>query len=108
MTEYSPDSWVIIKMKYKDQLLHKVLGGWIGGYLNGDSWRLNSSVERVEMIEGKYHFYGSSGSVYKCNPDMYGLRIVTANIWDKMKTTYPEQVELLPDCDWSQFDFGEK
>ena len=108
MTEYNPDSWVVLKMTYKDQTFYKVLGGWAGGYLNGDSWRLNSGVERAELVDGKYHFHGSSGSVYRCNPEMYGLRVVTANIFDQMKSAHPDAVELLEDRDWSQFDFGVK
>jgi hypothetical protein len=30
----------------------------------------------------------------------------TAGIWDGMKNKYPDQVELLDDCDWTKFDFG--
>lgn len=108
MTEYNPDCWVMLKMTYRDEVFYKVLGGWVGGYLYGDFWRLNSGVERVELIDGMYHFHGSSGSVYKCNPDTYGLRVVTANILNEMKSAHPDVVELLDDCDWTQFDFGVK
>lgn len=105
MTDYTPDSWVILKMTHKDETFYKVLGGWSSSYLYGDSWRLNSGIERVELEDNVYKFYGSSGSVYNCSKDNYGLRISTANIWDKMKEKYPDQVELLEDRDWSTMEW---
>ena len=105
MTEYNPDSWVVIKMINKDQTFYKVLGGWSGGYLDGDSWRLNSGVDRVELDNDMYKFYGSSGSVYNCHKESYGLKMITADIWKQMKEKYPDQVELLEDCDWSQMEW---
>ena len=109
MTEYNPDSWVVIKMTYKDETFYKVLGGWSGGYLNGDSWRLNSGIEKCEydIANDKWRFYGSSGSVYIVNPESYGLRMATAGIWNQMKNKYPDQVELLDDRDWSQMEWKE-
>ena len=108
MTEYNPDCWVMLKMTYKDETFYKVLGGWSGSYLYGDSWRLNSGVERAELEDGKYYFHGSSGSVYVCHPSSYGLRTSTAGIWETMKNRHPDNVELLEDCDWTKFDFGVK
>ena len=105
MTEYNPDSWVVIKMTNKDQTFYKVLGGWSGGYLDGDSWRLNSGVERVELDNDRYMFYGSSGSVYNCHKESYGLKMITAGIWNQMKEKYPDQVELLDDRDWSTMEW---
>ena len=106
MTEYNPDSWVVIKMTNKDQTFYKVLGGWSGGYLNGTSWRLNSGIEKVELNNDRYIFHGASGSVYSCHKESYGLKMSTAATWNEMKTRYPDQVELLDDCDWTKFDFG--
>ena len=105
MTEYNPDSWVVIKMTHNDKTFYKVLGGWSSSYLYGDSWRLNSGIERVELEGDVYKFYGSSGSVYSCHKENYGLRASTAYVWDMMKEKYPDQVELLEDCDWSQLKF---
>ena len=106
MTEYNPDSWVVIKMTNKGETFYKVLGGWAGGYLNGSSWRLNSGIEKAELNNSVYKFYGASGSVYNCSKGSYGLRMSTTGTWNEMKNTYPDQVELLDDCDWTNFDFG--
>lgn len=105
MTEYKPDSWVIIKMTHNEQTFYKVLGGWSGGYLNGTSWRLNSGVEKVSLDNDRYMFYGSSGSVYSCHKETYGLKMSTAGIWDQMKEKFSEQVELLEDRDWSAMEW---
>lgn len=105
MTVYTPDSWVVIRMTHKEQIIYKVLGGWSGGYINGSSWRLNSGTVRAEYDIGRdvWNFYGSSGSVYSVNPDTYGLRMSTSEIWETMKNTYPNNVELLPaDTDWNK------
>ena len=63
MTQYNPDRWVVLKMIHNGTTLHKVLGHWHGGYLNGDSWRLNSGITHVESVPGFYRFHGSSGSI---------------------------------------------
>ena len=105
MTEYNPDSWVVIKMIHKDQTFYKVLGGWSGGYLNGTSWRLNSGVEKADLDNDLYKFYGASGSVYNCHKESYGLKMSTASVWNEMKEKYPDQVELLDDRDWTQMEW---
>lgn len=107
MTEYTPDNWVILRMTYQDQIIYKLLGGWGGSYINGSSWRLNGGIEKCEydITNDKWRFYGSSGSVYVVNPDSYGLRMATVDAYTKMKKSYPNQVEMLEDCDWSQKDW---
>lgn len=110
MTEYTPDSWVVLKMTYRDQTFYKVLGGWSGSFVDGSSWRLNSGIEKCEydVSNDQFRFYGSSGSVYSVNPDSYGLRMSTVDTYTNMKKHFPNQVELLENCDWSEFNFGEQ
>ena len=107
MTEYRPDSWVVLKMTHKDQTFYKVLGGWSGGYLDGDSWRLNSGIDKCEydVDNDLYHFHGSSGSDYVVCPESYGLRWSTAGVWAQMKERFPDQVELLENRDWSTMEW---
>jgi hypothetical protein len=50
MNEYTCDNWVVIKMK-GDDTHYRVLAGWSGGYLDGDSWRMNSGITKVEELE---------------------------------------------------------
>lgn len=103
MSEYTPDNWVVIKVMAKPNDTHyRVFAGWSGGYLDGDSWRLNSGIVKVEEDENYYYFYGSSGSFYKCNKDAYCIRNNNAYIWNSLKEKYGDKVEIMPeDTDWN-------
>lgn len=75
MTEYCPDLWVVVKIDSTDPTKypsHKVFGTWRGGYLDGDSWRMNSGIDRVSQDGNYLLFHGFSGSVYRCHKDGYG------------------------------------
>jgi hypothetical protein len=74
---YIPDSWVLVKIKEGD---YRVLAGWSGGYLDGNSWRLNSGVAQVTSCPTSYDVHGDSGSVYRCFSRAYGLRMSTAPV----------------------------
>lgn len=85
--DYTPDNWVILKIKAGkyDRGFYKVLAGWSGGYLYGDSWRMNSGVTRVEENGDYYEFYGSSGSCYRCHKKGYRLTMAKAGIYNQLK-----------------------
>lgn len=70
---YTPEEWILIKIN-SDDPHYRVFGSWRGGYLNGDSWKMNSGVTSVEMKGDYYLFNGASGSVYKCHKKAYGIR----------------------------------
>ena len=71
MANYYPDRWVLVKITGTDPH-YRVFATWRGGYLTGDSWKLNSGVTAVEEDETHYRFHGSSGSVYECHKKCYG------------------------------------
>lgn len=98
---YKPDNWVVIKIKAPTETFYKVLGGWSGGYLDGDSWRMNSGVIEIEEDNDFYYFYGSSGSCYTCNKSSYGLKLNNAHVWESLSNRAGDKVELmLEDTDW--------
>lgn len=80
MSVYTPDRWVVLEItdgscshdnqKYK---FYKVFGTWAGGYLYGDSWRMNSGIERITSDSERFYFHGYSGSVYECRKDCEGI-----------------------------------
>ena len=101
MSEYTPDNWVVIKFTQQvksgntgygrtERVFYKVLGGWSGGYLDGDSWRLNSGIVDVEETTDSYIFIGGSGSRYICNKTQECLRMNTAGIWKQMQEASEE------------------
>ena len=105
MTTYTPDCWTVVFLNGPDPH-YRVLAGWSGGYLHGDSWKLNSGITRVEE-DGEYLlFYGLSGSVYHCHRHGYGLRMSTAGIWNQLKQLHGDAVSLLDEAtDWNNQDW---
>lgn len=96
MSEYNPDSWVIIKvMGIEDKDFFKVLAGWSGGYLDGDSWRMNSGIDKIEDDGDYYNFIGQSGSVYRCHKEGESMRMSMSGTWARMLREYPDNVELV-------------
>ena len=72
-----PEQWVIIRISTEDNIDipdYKVFGGWRGGYIDGDRWKLNSGIASVEEDDDYYYFSGVSGSCYKCHKKGYGLK----------------------------------
>lgn len=102
---YFPDNWVIIKLKGDDPH-YRVLAGWSGGYLDGDSWRMNSGITKVEFRHDKYIFHGSSGSQYICHKDAYTLRMNNAYVWNQLQELHGDKVELMDEnTDWMNMDW---
>jgi len=98
MNENKPDSWVILKLPSGHG--YKVLAGWSGGYLDGDSWRLNSGITRIER-EGEYYMiHGYSSSVYQCHSSRYTLSMSIAGIAESLQR---QGTEVMDDReDWTQ------
>lgn len=92
---YRPDRWVLIEIK-GDKPFLKVLAGWSGGYLNGDSWRMNSGISKVHEEPQHYIFEGVSGSRYHCSKSSYGLTALTASIFAQLP---PAQTTLIQEED---------
>lgn len=63
---YTPDGYAILKIQAYgcDVIVIKVFGSWSGGYLDGDSWRINSGIIDVKENEDEYVVTGYSGSQY--------------------------------------------
>lgn len=100
---YSPDKWLLVEIGGTDPH-YRVFGSWSGGYLDGDEWRLNSGITRVEEDETHYYFYGGSGSCYKCNKEMYGATGygwgVIQGFVDENRLTIMEKPDNIMDMDW--------
>lgn len=96
MSIYTPDKWVILKMKYEDEVLYKVFASWYGGYSNSDSWQLNSGIVSVELDEdGFYNFTGYSGSVYCCHKDCYGVTNYSDGVLDNIRKRFRSEITIL-------------
>lgn len=97
--EYTPDKWVILKLTDKKETIYKVLAGWSGSYLEGQSWKINSGITKVEVTDTHYFFHGYTGSVYKCSKHGYGMNMIMSSVYAGFKNA-PE-VELLEEQDFT-------
>jgi len=73
-----PDNWVVIKLEKNDKsplikTIYKVFASWTEGYLDNDSWRINSGIESVDEDSETIYFKGYSGSCYACRKSKYGM-----------------------------------
>ena len=92
-----PERWVILKLPNN---YYKVFGTWADGYLDGDRWKLNSGISKVEQDENFYYFIGFSGSCYKCNKKAYGTATSYGHsILNKIIEQGNGQIELMEDVD---------
>lgn len=106
MNEYTPDNWVVLKIQNEGETLYKVLAGWSGGYLYGDSWRMNSGITEVKQNGDYYEFYGSSGSCYRCHRDSYRLTMANSGVYTQLKEQFGDAVELMPkDTEWMDLNY---
>ena len=105
MTEYYPHHWKIMRIENDDdEVLYKVLGGWSGGYLDGDSWRINSGIAYTSYLEEDdcYLFHGHSGSIYKCHVGAERMSMAQAGIWVKIQGLYGDKITLIDMVDLPQ------
>src|SRR6056300_7550 len=107
---YQPDNWVVIKSKPGKGAfpIHKVLAGWSGGYLDGDSWRMNSGITEVKQDGDYYEFYGYSGSCYRCHKNTYRLTMATSGVYNSIKEQeeFDGQIILMPeDTNWMEIKY---
>lgn len=95
-----PERWLIVKVIGG----YKVFGTWAGGYLDGDRWKMNSGIAKVEQDEDNYYFHGFSGSCYKCHKKGYGVATSYGQgILDRLMEIGQGRVEILEDTDdWSK------
>ena len=100
----------MLKFTHDNKPVYKILAGWSGGYLHGDSWKLNSGCTKVEQDGDYYLFHGSSGSVYRVHKNSYRMSGYTAQIYASFKKQVEDAenvtMELLPDdTDFLELDY---
>ena len=88
MSEYCPDAWVLLKFTSTEYgEIYKILAGWYGGYLNGDSWKINSGVTELKDAGTHWEVHGYSGSIYKCGKSTERIIGITSGILNSLTET---------------------
>jgi hypothetical protein len=95
MTTYTPDAWVILKIidqtpDAQEPVIYKVLAGWYGGYLNGDSWKINSGITDYTRYGDRVEFKGYSNSVYQCGYNCERFTGLTGSIFESFSKDMKE------------------
>ena len=89
---YTPDRWVVLKIKSKEfGIIYKILASWVGGYTQGQSWKLNSGIKSIVENKESYLVTGYTGSVYECYKNLEGMNIYMANVLGTLKESYKDQ-----------------
>ena len=94
-----PDKWAIMKVLVSNgTVLYKVLAGRRGGFLDGDSWRINSGIVDIHDAGDELVFHGYSGSTYVCHKSAYGATPLSNSVFQNLRTQAEAegvQLELL-------------
>lgn len=110
MSEYTPDKWIVLKITTQDHSpIYKVFACWYGGYLDGDSWKLNSGITKAILEKDIYSFEGSSGSIYHCHKNSYGTNLygegVLNNLISKMQSAGTICQVLSEETNWLEINY---
>ena len=82
---YAPDRWVIVEITLPNETFRKVLGGWGGGYLDGDHWRMSSPIVDIVDYDDHWKIRNESGSTYHCRKDGEGFTGLSAQIYTNLQ-----------------------
>ena len=90
----TPDAWVIVEISGKIQ---KIIAGWSGSYLYGDSWRMSSPIKELNIDINKDYITAitDSGSEYKLYKKYQGLRMSNAGIYNQLKEQFRDRIEIV-------------
>lgn len=101
----NPDHWQIIFID-SDDPHYRVFATISGGYISGDSWRMNSGIVKVEENGDYFDFHGSSGSVYHCHKECYGSNFYGIGVLQSFITQHEGVVTIMPEeTDWMKVDW---
>lgn len=84
MKKYNPEKWVLLEISNIEGTFRKILASWYGGYLDGDSWRVSSSIIQTSIKNSKYEFLTESDSIYICDKRDYGMNTYTSAIFSRL------------------------
>jgi len=84
MSEYTPDKWLVVKLSSDEGIHYRVFGSWYGGYLGSDHWQMNSGIVKVTLTDKYYEFEGTSGSIYRCYLEHYGIHSFGSSVLRSM------------------------
>lgn len=93
----TPNSWVVVEITHKGQKYKKIVSGWSGGYLDGDSWRLSSDIKNIDKAHSEFYAVVEtmSGSVYNLYYQANELRMSNSGIYNQLKEKFGDDLEIV-------------
>lgn len=93
----TPNSWVVVEITHKGEKYRKIVSGWSGGYLDGDSWRLSSDIKNVDKAQSEFYAVVEtlSGSVYNLYYQANEMRMSNAGIYNQLKEQFGDSLEIV-------------
>lgn len=81
MSKYVPDRWVLMEIPGSTGPTYHVFCGWVGGYLDGDTWRRSTAIESIVLDEFENRVAKTaSGSEYVINETAIGFTGFMMNV----------------------------
>lgn len=99
MSNYTPDKWVVIRLTSKNDQVDKILSGWYGGYLGGDSWRLSSGITKIEDCGDTWKVHNESGSVYTLIKAAHGTSGLTGSVYANLENNQEQGNYIVSEVD---------
>ena len=101
--QYYPDTWVILRLTNKEtnEQSYRIFAEWKGGYISGNSWRMNSGITLCNKLsKDLLEFVSLSGNSYVCCTDNYGITAYGSSVVASYNETSSYVIEVL---DYSNF-----
>ncbi len=97
-SRYKPDSWELVHVIPKDTSAdyYRILAGWSGSYMYGNSWKLSSGCEQVLDEGNSWRVPQSSGSVYILRKNSEHTSLAVTGVLQSIIQSNPEtKIEIV-------------
>ena len=93
----TPDAWVIVEVNHEGEQFQKIIAGWSGGYLHGNSWRMSSPIKEMHIDSDTDYITveTQSGSQYTLYKQYQGLRMSNVGIYNELKEKFGDSVDIV-------------
>lgn len=81
----TPDRWVAVQVETEEDRYTRIIAGWYGGYVGGNSYRISTPIVEEREDEHNIYFSTESGSTYICNRSAEGMTTLTSGIYEILK-----------------------
>ena len=111
MNTYAPDTWSILLFDSPTYgKIHKVFGGWYGGFTQGDSWKLSSGMKDLVDEGDFYSSLQESGSIYQLYKNSEKLSVYQLGIlagWELQLKEQGVTIKVVSPEEYIEFIKGE-